>query len=58
MLSFSRLNLRLLAAKARNINNPNAKNAMTPTVIDDIVATKIIMSCNCNHLAIKIRNVI
>ena len=54
MLSFSRLNLRLLAAKARNINNPNAKNAMTPTVIDDIVATEIIMSCKCNHLAIKI----
>ena len=46
MLSFSRLNLRLLAANARNINNPNAKNAMTPTVIDDIVATKIKLSCN------------
>ena len=54
MLSFSRLNLRLLAAKARNINNPNAKNAMTPTVIDDIVATKIILRCNCNHLAINL----
>ena len=39
MLSFSRLNLRLLAANARNINNPNAKTAMTPTVIEDIVAT-------------------
>ena len=44
MLSFSRLNLRLLAANARNINNPNAKNAMTPTVIDDIVATEINLS--------------
>ena len=29
-----------LAAKARNINNPNAKIAITPTVIEDIVATK------------------
>ena len=41
MLSFSRRNLRLRAANARNINSPNAKNAITPTVIDDIVATKI-----------------
>lgn len=39
ILSFSRLNLRRLAANARKINNPNAKNAMTPTVIEDIVAT-------------------
>ena len=53
MLSFSRLNLRLLAAKARNINNPNAKNAMTPTVIDDIVATEIILSSDTN-LIIKL----
>ena len=40
MLSFSRLNLRLLAAKAKNINKPNAKNAITPTVMEDIVATE------------------
>ena len=43
MLSFSRLSLRLLAAKAKNINKPNAKKAITPTVIEDIVATKKIV---------------
>ena len=46
MLSFSRLNLRLLAAKAKNINKPNAKKAITPTVIEDIVATEKYCSVN------------
>ena len=42
ILSLSCRIRRRLAAKAKNISKPNARNAITPTVIDDMVATEII----------------